>query len=120
MGRDGRYTLTVRHGSEVERRQMEDLEQAIEELRRLAEAIRSEGPLDRVGSLRDFEPAEQVHARLEISTGGLLRGRDAGLDVMGDGTLVPYRGGIRRTQLELRDGQNPFDAVGETLTRASR
>ncbi|HEY8640470.1 MAG TPA: hypothetical protein VIL53_08200 [Solirubrobacterales bacterium] len=114
------WKLTIRHGSDVVREQFDSLEQAIEELRRLAEAIRSEGPLDRVGSLRDFEPAEQVHARLEISTGGLLRGRDAGLDLMGDGTLVPYRGGIRRTQLELRDGQNPFDAVGEALTGASR
>jgi hypothetical protein len=114
------WNLTIRHGSDVDREQFDDLEQAIEEMRRLAEAIRSEGPLERVGSLRDFEPAEQVQARLEISTGGLLRSRDAGLDVMGDGTFVPYRGGIRRTQLQLRDGQNPFEAVGEALTGASR
>jgi hypothetical protein len=114
------WNLTIRHGSDVEREQFDDLEQAIEEMRRRAEAIRSEGPLERVGSLRDFEPAEQVQARLEISTGGLLRSRDAGLDVMGDGTFVPYRGGIRRTQLQLRDGQNPFEAVGEALTGASR
>jgi hypothetical protein len=114
------WNLTIRHGSDVEREQFDDLEQAIEEMRRRAEAIRSEGPLERVGSLRDFEPAKQVHARLEISTGGMLRSRDAGLDVMGDGTFVPYRGGIRRTQLQLRDGQNPFEAVGEALTGASR
>ncbi len=120
MGRNGRYTLTVRHGSDVDRRRMAGLEQAIDELRRQAEAIRSEGPLDRVGSLRDFEPAEQVHARLEISSGGMLRGRDAGIDVMGDGSLVPYRGGMRRTQLELRDGQSPFEAVGEALSRPSQ
>jgi hypothetical protein len=34
---------------------------------------------------------------------------------MGDGTYVPYRGGLRRTQLDPRDGQSPFEAVGEAL-----
>lgn len=115
MGRGGRYTLTVRHGSAVSRRSVGSLEGAVDELRRQAEAIRSEGPLGRVSSLRDFEPAEQVHARLEISTGGLLRSRDAGIDVMGNGALVPFRGGIRRTVLELEGDQSPFDAVSQAL-----
>jgi hypothetical protein len=114
------WNLTIRHGSDVEREQFDSLEQAIEEMRKQVEAIRAEGPLEKASVPRDYEPSEQVHARLEISTGGLLRGRDAGLDVMGDGSFVPYRGGIRRTQLELRDGQDPFDAVGEALTAASR
>ena len=116
MGRDGGYTLTVRHGSAVERKRIASLDQAVEELRLHAEAIRTEGPLGKVSSLRDFEPAEQVHARLELSTGGLLRGRDAGVDVMGDGSLVPYSGGVRRTELALRHGQSPFEAVGEALS----
>lgn len=115
MGRDGRYTLTVRHGPEVRRERMESLEQAIDQLQRRAQQIRSEGPLRKVSSLRDFEPEQRVHARLEISTGGILRGRDAGVDVMGDGTLVPYRGGVRRTELRLQEGQSPFEAVGEAL-----
>jgi hypothetical protein len=114
------WKLTIRHGSDVEREEFDSLEQAIEELRRHADQIRSEGPLSRVGSLRDFEPGEQVHARLEISTGGLLRRRDAGLDVMGDGTLVPYSGGLRRAELELRDGQSPFDAIGAALAEGRR
>jgi hypothetical protein len=114
------WNLTIRHGSDVDREQFDSLEQAIEAMRRRAEAIRAEGPLEKASVPRDYEPSEQVHARLEISTGGLLRGRDAGLDVMGDGSFVPYQGGIRRAQLELRDGQSPFDAVGEALTAASR
>lgn len=114
------WNLRIRHGSDVEREQFDSLEQAIEEMRKQVEAIRAEGPLKKASVPRDYEPSEQVHARLEISTGGLLRGRDAGLDVMGDGSLVPYRGGIRRMQLELRDGQSPFEAVGEALTAASR
>ncbi len=91
------------------------LDEAIEALERHARAIRSEGPLDEVGGLRDFEPGEQVHARLELSTGGLLRGREAGVDVMGDGALVPYTGVIRKRRLEPRDGQRAFDAVREAL-----
>jgi hypothetical protein len=114
------WKLTVRHGSDVSRERFDSLEEAIGELRRRAEAIRSEGPLDRVASLRDFESDQQVHARLEISTGGPLRRRDAGIDLMGDGTLVPYMGSVQRRPLELRDEQSPFDAVREALVGADR
>ena len=112
------WVLTVRHGPDVDRERYDSLDAAVDALRAQAEAIRSEGPLEGVGSLRDYEPGDQVHARLEISSGGLLRGRDAGVDVMGDGTYVPYRGGMRRTQLDPRDGQTPFEAVGEALAAA--
>jgi hypothetical protein len=109
------WKLTVRHGPDVTREQFDDLAAAISEMRRHSERIRSEGPLSKVSVPRDYEPSEQVHARLEISTGGLLRRRDAGIDVMGDGSVVPYKGGMRRLALELRDGQSAFDAVGEAM-----
>jgi hypothetical protein len=109
------WVLTVRHRSDVDRKTFDSLDAAVDALCAQAEAIRSEGPLEAVGSVRDYEPGEQVHARLEISSGGLLRGRDAGIDVMGDGTYVPYKGGMRRTALDPRDGQTPFEAVGEAL-----
>ena len=81
-----------------------------------AREIRDEGPLTTVRSLRNFEPSQRVHARLELSTGGVLRGREAGLDVMGDGALVPYTGVIRKRRLEPDRGQSAFDAVREALT----
>jgi hypothetical protein len=56
-----------------------------------------------------------VHARLELSAGGLLRGGEAGLDVMGDGALVPYAGTIRKRRLQPHRDQSPFDAVREAL-----
>lgn len=91
------------------------LDEAIRALERGALQIRGEGPLEEVSTLRDFEPRDRVHARLEVSTGGLIRGREAGIDVMGDGTLVPYAGVVRKRRLELRGGQTAFDALREAL-----
>jgi hypothetical protein len=99
----------------VKHERFASLEEAIEALERRARQIRSEEPLDEVGALRDFEPGQQVHARLELSAGRLLRGREVGLDVMGDGALVPYTGVVRKRRLEPRDGETAFDAVREAL-----
>jgi len=52
-----------------------------------------------------------VAGRIEISTGGLLRGGDtAGIDVMGDGRYVPFIGGMQRDQIDHGEG-SPFEAV---------
>lgn len=80
-----------------------------------AERIRSEGGLEEVTMLRTYEPDVQVKARLEISTGGPLRGRDAGVDVMGNGAIVPFRGGVFRKPLAPAPGESPFDAVAGVL-----
>jgi hypothetical protein len=56
-----------------------------------------------------------VAARLEISGPGAIRRPEAGLDVMGDGALVPYRGAIFKRRLEPGRGESPFDVVGEAL-----
>jgi hypothetical protein len=112
----GGYRLTVRHGPEVERESYESLDEAVAELERRAEQIRSEGGLDEVKMLREYEPRERVHARLEVTGPGLLRRSDAGVDVMGDGAVVPYRGAVMKRKLEPRGGQSPYDAVREALS----
>jgi hypothetical protein len=93
----------------------EDLEAAVAAMRERAMAIRAEGPVDRVQSLRDFEPRDQVHARLQVSGGGFLRKSVAGVDVRGDGTFVPFKGGVVREELDPTDHDTPFDLVRETL-----
>lgn len=108
------YRLTIRHGSSVRRVGFEDLEEAIAALREHAEAIRAEGPLEAVKAFRDYEPGRRVAARLELSSGGWLRGSEAGLDVMGDGGFVAYAGAIRKRRL-AGDGGSPFDAIREEL-----
>ena len=109
------YKLTIRHGSSVKREGFDGLDEAVSALRERAEEIRGEGPLDTVKAFREYEPERRVAARLEISSGGWLRGGEAGLDVMGDGELVAYSGAIRKRRLEAREGGTLFDAIREEL-----
>ena len=84
-------------------------------MREEAEEVVAEGPLAPRKMIRDYEPDALVAARFEISTGGLFGGDTAGLDVMGDGRLVPFRGGIMRRELEPKGNQTPYDAVRKAL-----
>lgn len=84
-------------------------------MREQALAIRAEGPVKGVSSLRDFGPEQQVHARLQLSGKGLLRKPVAGVDVRGDGTFMPFRGNVVREELDPTGYETPFDAVRETL-----
>lgn len=115
-----RWKLTVRHGSDVDHLQFDDLGEAVAAMRERALAIRSEGPLRRVQSLRDYEPGDQVQARLQLSGRGLFRKPVAGVDVRGDGTFVPFRGGVVREELDPTHHDTPFDLVRETLEAETR
>jgi hypothetical protein len=109
------WRLTVRHGSDVEHAGFDQLDLAVEAMRRRALEIRSEGPAELTSVLRDFKPEDQVQARLQLRGKGLLRTPVAGIDVRGDGTFTPYRGGIRREELDSSKHETPFDLVRETL-----
>jgi hypothetical protein len=84
-------------------------------MREEAARIVASGPLEPATGFRGYEPGEQVAARLELSTGGLLRGREAGVDVMGDGAIIPFAGALRRRRLEGRSPDRAFDAVAAAL-----
>jgi len=109
------WKLTVRNGSKVSHQSFDDLDEAVAEMRRRALDIRAAGPARPVSALRDFGPADQVRARLQIAGRGLLRKPVAGVDVRGDGTFMPFRGGVARQELDPTDHDTPFDAVRETL-----
>jgi len=98
----------------------EDLGEAVAAMRERALTIRSEGPVEKASMLREFAPEDQVHARLEISGRGLLRKPVAGIDVRGDGTFVPYSGGVGREELDPTHHETPFDLVRETLEASGR
>jgi hypothetical protein len=109
------YTLTIRNGPRVSRSGHESLGQAVAALRAGVEEVRAEGGLPPVKMLREYQPGQRVKARFEISTGKVFRRREAGVDLMGDGTVVPYRGGTFRKHLDPPDGTSYDDAVIEAL-----
>ena len=99
----------------MEHASFEDLDDAVATMRERALAIRSEGQAKRISALRDFEPEQQVRARLQLSGKGLLRKPTAGVDVRGDGTFRPFKGSVLREELDPTDYDTPFDVVRETL-----
>ena len=109
------WKLTIRHGSDVEHVSYESLDEAVAAMRGRALEIRAAGPVKPVSGFKDYEPRDRVQARLQLSTGGLLRKRVAGVDVRGNGEFVPYRGGVGREELDPSRHETPFDAVRETL-----
>lgn len=109
-----------RGGGEVEQDGFDDLVEAVAAMRSRALEIRSEGPARPVNSLRRFESGDLVNARLQLTgPGGLFRKPTAGVDVRGDGTFVPFAGGVSREELDPTDHETPFDIVRETLEQES-
>ncbi len=109
------FTLTVRSGPRVERERHDSAEEALAALADKVEEIAAEGDLPEVKMLRTFRPDQRVKARLEISTGKIFRRREAGVDVMGDGAVVPYSGGAFKRPID-----SPSDDYLAALAEALR
>lgn len=113
-----KWKLTVRNGSEVSHEQFDDLDEAVARVRERALEIRSLGPLKEASMIRDYKPADQVRARLQLAGKGRWGRRpSAGVDVRGDGAFVPFSGGMVREELDPSGHETPFDLVRETLER---
>jgi hypothetical protein len=114
------FRLTVRAGADVDHAKFEDLDEAVAAMREWALKVRAEGPPKTTNLIKTFKPKDQVQARLELSTGGFLHKTVAGIDVRGDGTFMPFTGGLRREELDPTSHDTPFDLVRETLEGADR
>lgn len=93
------WKVTARLGSKVQRSKCRDLEQV---LALVAETIDTALRAERTGpvrAIRTYERSQIVEARIEISSPGLFRSSDVGVDVMGDGKLVAYAGSVRKREL---------------------
>src|SRR5262245_54320338 len=110
----GGWRLTVRHGSQVRKLRVETLDEALAAALEQVDAVRREGGLPAISGLRDFEPGQRVHARVEISGRG-LRPATGGFDVMGDGSVVAYTGGVRREALAADSLGEAADRLGAAL-----
>jgi hypothetical protein len=109
------WKVTVRHGPEVKRERVETLDQAVEEARGYLDAARREARLGTVSMLRDFTPDVRVQARVEISSPGLLRSREGGIDLMGDGSTIAYRGTVRKRRLDADSLDEALERLREAL-----
>jgi hypothetical protein len=106
---------TVRRGPTVSREKVETLDEAIEKARRAIEEVRREGGLPAVSAFREYTPEQRVQARVEISGPGLLRGKEGGIDLMGDGTVIPYTGAIRKRELGAASPDDSLERLREAL-----
>ncbi|HKH42880.1 MAG TPA: hypothetical protein VKA41_13620 [Solirubrobacterales bacterium] len=111
----GKWKVTVRHGSSVGREKFDSLDEAIGEARRRVEEIRREGGLPTISAFRKHTPDQRVHARIEISGPGLIRGKEGGIDVMGDGSAIAYTGAIRKEQIEADSLDEAFERLQSAL-----
>ena len=111
----GNWKVTVRHGSSVGREKFDSLDEAIGEARRRVEEIRREGGLPTISAFRKHTPDQRVHARIEISGPGLIRGKEGGIDVMGDGSAIAYTGAIRKEQIEADSLDEAFERLQSAL-----
>ncbi len=105
------WKVTVREGPKVSRESFEGLEDALAFARESADRVRRGGRLGTVKAFRDYTPDERVQARVELAGRGLVRRPTAGIDVMGDGTLLGFEGGVRRRPIEV----DSLDHAIETL-----
>jgi hypothetical protein len=90
-------------------------EEALAEARRRVDEIQREDRLPRISMIREFSPAEQVQARIEISGPGLIRGKEGGIDVMGDGHAIAYTGAIRKEPIQASSLDEAFEGLKSAL-----
>jgi len=115
------WTLSVRTGPKFERLRFGELDEALDALQARAEKLAGTAPNEAVDvKFREYEPSEQVAARLELAgPERLLPSVRAGVDVHGDGSSEAYRGRIRRSVIEQRNGESAYQALRRALAPGS-
>ncbi len=110
----GRYTVTVRSGAKVRKRRHQQLDDALADVERVAGELANGASARPAGGflVRRLEPVQQVVGRIELAGPGRLR---AGVDVRGDGSSEAFTGRVRRTLVEQRGDETPFDALRRVL-----
>lgn len=111
------WKLTVRDGSNVTRTNFDDLDSAIAAAREKATEILAGEPMRPVKAIRDYEPAQLIRARIEISGKGMFSPPTAGLDIHGDLSLTGFTGGVRRKPLEGDSLRAVMKEIQESLQK---
>jgi hypothetical protein len=104
------YTVTVRTGAKVVKERHGGLEEALAAIERIGTELADAASARPAGGtlIRRLEPVQQVVGRIEVSGPRRLR---AGVDVRGDGSSEAFTGRVRRTVVEQRPRESPYDAL---------
>ena len=108
------YRLTVRDGPRVRRERFDALDSALAALEERGRELERSADRSPVKSLlgREYEPVQQVAARIELRG----RGVRAGVDVRGDGSSEAFTGWVRRALVVQRSGESAYDALRRALS----
>lgn len=108
------YIVKARSGARVMKDRFDDLAAALDHVETLAKDLARNANAKVVSPplIRDFEPVQQVLARVELAGPGRLR---AGVDVRGDGSTEAFTGKLRRELVEQLKGEDAYDALRRTL-----
>jgi hypothetical protein len=111
------WTLTVRTGPKFERLRFGELTEALATLEARGQEVADAAPSRPVDvKYREYEPVEQVAARIELAgPERLMPSLRAGVDVHGDGSVEAYRGRLRRSEIEQRKGETAYEALAREL-----
>ena len=108
-----RYTVVTRVGPKVSKDGYDDLEVALDAIRAKGIDLQRTADAKPVSTMlgRDYEPVQQVAARLELR-GPRVR---AGVDIRGDGSAEAFTGWVRRRLVAQRGDESPYDALRREL-----
>jgi hypothetical protein len=111
------WKVTVRTEGKVEHQRFGELDSALGALEARSTELADSAPNKPVDvKYKQFEPVQQVSARLELSgPERLLPSVRAGIDVRGDGSTEAYLGRVRRTVVEQRKGETACKALRRAL-----
>ena len=113
-GSSRKYTVTVRSKAKVRKERHEGLAAALDAVERVGRELSNGAGASPAGGtlIRRIEPVKQVVGRIEVSGPSRLR---AGVDVRGDGSSEAFIGRLRRTLVEQRRSESPYDALRREL-----
>ncbi len=113
------WKLTVRAGPRVRRTHFESLDAALEAAESHARELAKTAPRGTIDvRVRQFEPIQQVAARIELAgPERLFPSARGGVDVRGDGSTEAYLGRLHREVVKQRGGETPYAALRRALAK---
>jgi hypothetical protein len=115
-----RWTLTVRNGPRVERVRCETLSAAVDVMEQRLDELAPQARRQAIQVLRHhYDAVRQVVVRAEIAGPGVLGRARGGVDLRGDGSAEAYVGRLKRTLVELRPGETPYNGLRRALGEVS-